>query len=157
MPVRRRNCPPRLTVVIFRRFSFGSHGPTKAVQISGKDKVHIFASSGDVAISRAFVIVGNKGFIQSHPDVTVRMLAALRDASDFMKTDRAEAVKITAARNKMSFDMAEYIVGLYNFEVALGDTIVSGAKVEEAWMRGKARLKGNPINSDTVVDRSYSR
>jgi hypothetical protein len=46
-------------------------------------------------------------------------------------------------------------MGLYNFDIAFGDTIVSGAKVEEAWMRGKERLKGQPINWEKVVDRSY--
>ncbi len=151
--------PPELPAALDRgdiqAFFVWEPWPSKAVQISGKDKVHILASSGDVGYFQSFSIVGNKNFIQSHPDVTVRMLAALRDASNFMKTNRAEAVKVTAARNKVSPDMAEYIMGLYNFEVAFGDTIVSGAKVEEAWMRGKERLKGNPINWDAVVDRTY--
>lgn len=129
--------------------------PTKAVEISGKDKVHILASSGDVGYFQNFVIVGNKTFIQSHPDVTIRMLAAMREASDFIKSNHAEAVKITAARNKVSYDLAEYIMGLYNFKIGFADTIVSGAKVEEAWMRSKERLKGNSINWDNVVDRSY--
>jgi len=151
--------PPELPAALDRgdiqAFFVWEPWPTKAVQISGKDKVHILASSGDVGYFQSFVIVGNKNFIQSHPDVTVRMLVAMREASDFMKKDRADAVKITAARNKMSADMAEYIMGLYNFEIAFGDTIVSGAKVEEAWMRSKERLKGDPINWNTVVDRSY--
>jgi NitT/TauT family transport system substrate-binding protein len=151
--------PPELPAALDRgdiqAFFVWEPWPSKAVQISGKDKVHILASSGDVGYFQSFVIVGNKNFIRSHPDVTVRMLAAMREASDFMKKERAEAVKITAARNKVSAELAEYIMGLYNFEIAFGDTIVSGAKVEEAWMRGKQRLRGDPINWDTVVDRSY--
>jgi NitT/TauT family transport system substrate-binding protein len=151
--------PPELPAALDRgdiqAFFVWEPWPTKAVQISGKDKVHILASSGDVGYFQSFSIVGNKNFIQSKPDVTVRMLAAMRDASAFMKTNRAEAVKITAARNKVPLDIAEYIMGLYNFDIAFGDTIVSGAKVEEAWMRGKERLKGQPINWEKVVDRSY--
>jgi hypothetical protein len=33
--------------------------------------------------------------------------------------------------------------------------MVDGAKVEEAWMRGKNRLKGEPINWQKTIDRSY--
>jgi hypothetical protein len=32
---------------------------------------------------------------------------------------------------------------------------MEGAKTEEAWMRGKERLRGAPIDWTKVIDRSY--
>jgi hypothetical protein len=55
----------------------------------------------------------------------------------------------------MTPEMAEYIVGLYTFKVDLAESMVAGARTEETWMRGKERLKGNAIDWNVVVDRSY--
>lgn len=130
--------------------------PSKSVEISGKNKVHILASSGDVGYFQNFIIVGNKNFVQAKPDVTARVLAAMRDASDYLVHKHADAVKIAAARNKMTPQMAEYILSLYKFKVGFDrDAIVESAKVEEAWMRTKERLKGNPIDWTKITDRSY--
>jgi NitT/TauT family transport system substrate-binding protein len=151
--------PPELPAALDRgdvqAFFSWEPWPSRAVEISGKNKVHILASSGDVGYFQSFIVVGNKKFVQAKPDVTARMLAALRDASDYVAADRAESIKITAARNKMTPQMAEYILGLYKFKLDLEDTMVSGSKVEEAWLRSKERLKGNPIDWAKIVDRSY--
>ena len=151
--------PPELPAALDRgdvqAFFSWEPWPSKSVEISGKDKVHILASSGDVGYFQSFVVVGNKKFIQGRPDVTVRMLAAMRDASDYLVSERAEAIKIAATRNKMTPQMADYILGLYKFKMDLADNVVTGAKTEEAWMRKKERLRGNPIDWTKVVDRSY--
>jgi hypothetical protein len=83
------------------------------------------------------------------------VLAALRDATHYLNNERADAIKIAATRNKMTPEMAEYIVGLYTFKVDLAESMVAGARTEEAWMRGKERLRGSPIDWNVVVDRSY--
>jgi hypothetical protein len=83
------------------------------------------------------------------------LLAALRDATDYMNKERADAIKITAARNKLTPEMAEYIVGLYKFNLDIADSMIAAARTEEAWMRGKQRLRGNLIDWNVVVDRSY--
>ena len=130
--------------------------PSKAVEVSGKEKVHILASSGDVGYFQSFIIVGNKNFVESKPDVTARVLAAIRDAIDYMNTNPDDAVKIGAERNKLTPQLAKYIIGLYKFKLDIADQrMVDGAKVEEAWMRGKNRLKGEPINWQKTIDRSY--
>ena len=151
--------PPELPVALDRgdvqAFFSWEPWPSRSVEISGKDKVHILASSGDVGYFQSFIIVGNKRFIQARPEVTVRMLAAMRDASDFVLQSHEESVKITAERNKMTPKLAEYIVGLYKFKMDIQPRMVEGAKVEEAWMRGKQRLRGNPIDWDKILDRSY--
>lgn len=151
--------PPELPAALDRgdiqAFFSWEPWPSKAVQISGKDKVHILASSGDVSYFQSFVIVGNKTFIQQHPDVTVRLLAAMRDASDYLNQNHDDAIKIAADHNKMTPTMAEYILSLYDFKVDFSDRIISGAKVEEAWMRQKDRLKGEPIDWAKVADRKY--
>ena len=151
--------PPELVPALVRgdvqAFFSWEPWPTKAVEIGGKDKVHILASSGDVGYFQSFVVVGNKSFLQAKPDVTARVLAALRDATDYLNNERADAIKIAATRNKMTPEMAEYIVGLYTFKVDLAESMVAGARTEEAWMRGKERLKGSPIDWNVVVDRSY--
>jgi NitT/TauT family transport system substrate-binding protein len=151
--------PPELPAALDRgdvqAFFSWEPWPSKSVEISGKNKVHILASSGDVGYFQNFVVVGNKKFIQAKPDVTVRVLAAMRDASDYMAREHAETIKVTAARNKMTPQMAEYIFSLYKFEIGLSDKVAEGAKVEEAWMRGKERLKGNPIDWTKVIDRTY--
>ncbi len=151
--------PPELPAALDRRdiqaFFCWEPWPSKSVEISGKDKVHILASSGEVGYFQSFVVVGNRNFISAHPDVTVRLLAAMRDASDFVAKEHAETVKITGARNKMTPQMAEYILSLYKFKMDFIPEIVDGGKVEEAWMRGRERLKGNPIDWNKIVDRSY--
>jgi NitT/TauT family transport system substrate-binding protein len=151
--------PPELPAALDRgdvqAFFSWEPWPSKSVEISGKDKVHILASSGDVGYFQNFVVVGNRKFIQANPDVTVRLLAAMRDASDYLARDHEDAIKIAAARNKMTRQMADYILGLYQFKMTLDDKVVTGAKVEEDWMRNKQRLRGNPIDWTKVVDRSY--
>jgi NitT/TauT family transport system substrate-binding protein len=151
--------PPELPAALDRgdvqAFFSWEPWPSKSVEISGKDKVHILASSGDVGYFQSFIVVGNKKFIQAHPDLTVGVLAAMRDASDYLATEHAEAIKIAAARNKMTPQMAEYILGLYKFKMDLAENVATGAKIEEAWMRGKERLKGNPIDWTKLIDRSY--
>jgi NitT/TauT family transport system substrate-binding protein len=151
--------PPELVPALVRgdiqAFFSWEPWPTKAVEIAGKDKVHILASSGEVGYFQSFVVVGNKNFVQAKPDVTARLLAALRNATDYMNKERADAIKITAARNKLTPEMAEYIVGLYKFNLDIADSMVAAARTEEAWMRGKQRLRGNLIDWNVVVDRSY--
>jgi NitT/TauT family transport system substrate-binding protein len=151
--------PPELVPALVRgdvqAFFSWEPWPTKAVEIAGKDKVHILASSGDVGYFQSFVVVGNKSFIQANPDATVRLLAGLHDATNYLNNERADSIKIAAARNKMTSQMAEYILGLYHFKLDIADGMVQGARTEEAWMRGKERLKGAPIDWNVVVDRSY--
>jgi NitT/TauT family transport system substrate-binding protein len=151
--------PPELVPALVRgdvqAFFSWEPWPTKAVEIAGRDKVHILASSGDVGYFQSFVVVGNKNFLQAKPDVTARVLAGLRDATDYLNNERADAIKIAATRNKMTPEMAEYIVGLYKFKLDLAESMVAGARTEEAWMRSKDRLKGSPIDWNVVVDRSY--
>lgn len=73
-----------------------------------------------------------------------------------MARERAEAIKIAAERNKLTPQMAEYILGLYQFKLDLAtDVVTEGAKTEEAWLRSKERLKGNPIDWTKVIERSY--
>jgi NitT/TauT family transport system substrate-binding protein len=130
--------------------------PSKAVEISGKDKVHLLASSGDVGYFLNFIVVANKKFAELKPDVTARVLAALRDAIDYMNSNKADAIKIGAESNKLTPKMAEYIINFYKFKLDLPDkAMVGSTKVEEAWMRGKNRLKGEPINWDKTIDGHY--
>jgi NitT/TauT family transport system substrate-binding protein len=151
--------PPELPAALDRNdvqaFFSWEPWPSKAVEISGKDKVHILASSGDVGYFQSFIVVGNKKFVHAHPDVTVRVLAAMRDASDFLAKDRAQAIKITAQRNRMSAQLAEYIFGLYRFQMGLDDRVAADGKVEEAWMRSKERLKGNAVDWNKLIEKTY--
>jgi NitT/TauT family transport system substrate-binding protein len=130
--------------------------PSRAVEVSGKDKVHILASSGDVGYLLHFIIVGNKKFIEAKPDATVRLLAAMRDAIDYMNREHADAVKVGAERNKLSPQMSEKVIGFYKFKLDLSDPkLLETAKTEEAWMRSKERLKGGPINWEKTINASY--
>ena len=151
--------PPELPAALDRNdvqaFFSWEPWPSKSIEISGKDKVHILASSGDVGYFQSFIVVGNKNFVKAHPDVTVRVLAAMRDASAYVAQDHSETVKIAAQRNKMTPQMAEYIMGLYKFNVDLSDRVAQDGKVEEAWMRSKERLKGNAIDWNKLIDHTY--
>lgn len=151
--------PPELVPALVRgdvqAFFSWEPWPTKAIEVAGNDKVHLLASSGDVGYFQSFVVVGNKNFIQANPDVTARLLAALRDATNYLNNQRTDSIKIAAARNKMTPEMAEYILGLYHFKLDIAESMVQGARMEEAWMRGKERLKGAPIDWNVVIDRSY--
>ena len=129
--------------------------PARAVEISGKDKVHILATSGDVGYLLNFVVVANKKFVDAKPEAAARVLAALRDAIDFQKRNPAEAARIGAEKNKLKPDMAAYIINLYQFSVGMPPTMEAAARTEEAWMRSKERLKGEPIDWSKTIDRSY--
>jgi NitT/TauT family transport system substrate-binding protein len=151
--------PPELPAALDRgdiqAFFCWEPWPSRAVEISGKDKVHILGSSRDAGYFQNYVLAGNKKYIQTNPDVTVRVLIALREASDYLARERADAVKIAAEHNKLSPQLAEYILGLYQFRMSLTDAVAEGAKVEEAWLRSKDRLKGDPIDWTKVIDRTY--
>ena len=129
--------------------------PSKAVEVSGKDKVHIIANSGDVGYFLNFIAVANKKFAEAKPDVTTRVLAAIRDAIDFINKERAQAVKIGAEKSKLKPELAAYIMNLYKFSVSITDELVSASRTEEAWMRSKERLKGEPIDWSKTIDRRF--
>lgn len=128
--------------------------PTKAVQVSGKDKVHLLVGSSDVGYFSNIILVGNKNYVTAHPDSTARVLAALRDATDFMDRDHATTVQIAAESNKLSPELAGYIVGLYRFSFGFANEMVTTAKGEEAWMRSRNQIKGPPIDWSQIADRT---
>lgn len=128
---------------------------TRAIEVSGKDKVHILANSGDVGYLLNFIVAANKNFAAAHPDAVVHVLAALRDAIDYQNSHPAEAAQIGGDKNKLKPDMAGTIIGLYKFSLGIAPEMESAVKTEEAWMRSKNRLKGDPIDWSKTIDRSY--
>jgi NitT/TauT family transport system substrate-binding protein len=129
--------------------------PMRAVEVSGKDKVHIQATSGDVGYLLNFIVAANKKFVDAKPDVTVRVLAALRDAIDFQNNNAAEAIRIGAESNKLKLQMSAYVIGLYKFSLAQSPDMEIAAKTEEAWLRSKERLRGDPIDWSKTIDLRY--
>ena len=127
---------------------------SRGVEVSGKDKVHIVANSGDVGYQLNFVVVANKKFVDSKPDTAVKVLAALRDAINFQNANPAEAAKIGAAKNKLSPEMASYIINLYKDSLEAATDAKPAAIAEEQWMRSKDRLKGQPIDWDQTINRT---
>ena len=128
---------------------------SRAVEVSGKDKVHILANSGDVGYFLNFIVVANKKLAEANPEATTRVLAALRDAIAFQNSNPAEAARIGAEKNKLKPEMASYIINLYQFSLGIAPNTEVAAKTEEAWMRSKERLKGEPIDWSKTIDRSY--
>lgn len=129
--------------------------PTRAVQVSGKDKVHILANSGAIGYELNFVVVANKAFVAAKPKVVVRLLAALRDAIDYQNKNPKEAAEIGATSNKLTPALASSIIDLYHFSLGLSGQLATAAKTEEEWMRSKDRLKGAPIDWNKTIERSY--
>jgi ABC-type nitrate/sulfonate/bicarbonate transport system substrate-binding protein len=128
---------------------------TRAVQVSGKDKVHILANSGDVDYMLNFIVVANGKFADAKPDAVIRVLAALRDAIDFQNQNPVEAARIGAETNKLKPDLAGYVIGLYKFSLGMPPGLEKAVKDEEAWMRGMNRVKGDPIDWAKTIDRSF--
>ena len=129
--------------------------PVRAVEISGKDKVHILATSGDVGYLLNFIVAANKKFVEAKPEVTVRVLAALRDAIEYQNGNPPEAVRIGAESNKLKPDMSAFVIGLYKFALGQPPEMAAAAKTEEAWLRAKERLKGDPIDWSKTIDLQY--
>ena len=115
--------------------------PTRAVQVSGKDKVHILANSGDVDYMLNFIVVANGKFADAKPEVVAKVLAALRDAIDFQNQNPAEAARIGAEANKLKPDMAGYIIHLYKFSLGMAPGLEEAVKAEETWMRAATASK----------------
>jgi NitT/TauT family transport system substrate-binding protein len=128
---------------------------SRAVEVSGKDKVHILANSGDVGYFLNFIVVANKKFAEANPEATARVLAALREAIAFQNSNPAEAARIGAEKNKLKPEMASYIINLYQYSLGIAPNTEAAAKTEETWMRSKERLKGDPIDWSKTIDRSY--
>jgi ABC-type nitrate/sulfonate/bicarbonate transport system substrate-binding protein len=151
--------PPELVPSLDRRdieaYFVWEPWASRAIEVSGKDKVQILANSGDVGYLLNFIVVANKKFAADKPDATVRVLAALRDAIDFQNRNPADAARIGAEKNKLKPDMASYIINLYKFSLGIAPEMESAVKTEEAWMRSKNRLKGDPIDWSKTIDRSY--
>lgn len=129
--------------------------PARAVEISGKDKVHIQATSGDVGYLLNFIVAANKKFVEAKPEATVRVLAALRDAIAFQNSNPAEAVRIGAESNKLKPELSSFVLGLYKFSLGQSPDMEGAARTEEAWLRGKERLKGDPIDWSKTIDLQY--
>lgn len=151
--------PPELVSALDRHdieaFFCWEPWPSRAVEISGKDKVHLLATSGDVGYFLNFVVVANKAFLKTKPELAVKVLAALRDAIEYQNAHPDEAARIGADKNKLTPAMSRYIINLYKFSLAITPQIASAASAEEAWMRSKERLKGQPIDWNTTIDRQY--
>ena len=128
---------------------------SRAIEVSGKDKVHILANSGDVGYNLNFVVVANKKFVDAKPKTVENVLAALRDAINWQNANPVEAAQIGAKANKLDTKMASYIIGLYKFSLGLTPDTITAAKAEEVWMRSKERLKGNPIDWSKTIDRQF--
>ncbi len=151
--------PPELVPTLDRRdieaFFCWEPWPSKAVQISGKDKVHLLANSGDIGYFLNFIVVSNQKFVTAHPETTVKVLAALRDAIAYLNANPAEAIAIGAARNKLTPEMSSYVLNLYKYALEVTPEIGTAAAAEEQWMRSKERLKGSPIDWNKVIERQY--
>jgi NitT/TauT family transport system substrate-binding protein len=126
--------------------------PSRAVEISGKDKVHIQATSGDIGYLLNFIVAANKKFVDSKPDATARVLAALRDAIDFQNSNPAESIRVGAESNKLKPEMSAYVIGLYKFSLGQSPEMETAARTEEAWLRAKERLKGAPIDWSRTIE-----
>ena len=100
-------------------------------------------------------MAANKKFVEAKPDATVRVLAALRDAIEFQNGNPAEAVRIGAESNKLKPEMSSFVLGLYKFSLGQSPEMETAAKTEEAWLRGKERLKGDPIDWSKTIDLQY--
>lgn len=151
--------PPELVPSLDRRdieaYFCWEPWPSRAVEVSGKDKVHLLANSGDVGYFLNFVVVANQKFVETKPDLTVKVLAALRDAIVFQNANPAEAARIGALKNKLTLEMSSYIINLYKFSLGITPEMVTAAEAEEKWMRSKQRLKGQPIDWNKTIDRRY--
>ena len=47
------------------------------------------------------------------------------------------------------------MLGLYKFSLGQSPEMETAAKTEEAWLRGKERLKGDPIDWSKTIDLQY--
>lgn len=129
--------------------------PSRAVEISGKDKVKLLLSSGDFGYFLSFIAVVNRKFSDAKPDATARVLAAIRDASEFINTNRPEAVQIAAKWSRIKPELAAYNMDIYKYAMSLTDAMRTAAKDEEAWMRSKGRIKADPIDWGKTIDPKF--
>jgi len=129
--------------------------PARALEISGKDKVRILATSGDLDYMMYFIVVANRKFTEAKPEVAVKSLAALRDAIAWQNSHPAEAAKIGAEKNKLKTDMSSYIINLYRYALSAPAEVKASAVLEEAWMRNRERVKGPQVDWNRMLDRSY--
>lgn len=129
--------------------------PSRAVEISGKDKVKLLLSSGDFGYFLNFIAVVNRKFSDAKPDATARVLAAIRDATTFINSNRPEAVQIAAKWSRIKPELAAYNMNIYKYGLSLTDAMRTAAKDEEAWMRSKGRIKADPIDWSKTIDSKF--
>jgi len=148
--------PPELIPAIDRgdiqAFLVWEPWASRAVEISGKDKVKILLSSGDFGYYLNFIAVANRNFSDAKPDITARVLAAIRDAMNFINASRPEAVQIGAKWSRIKPELAAYNMDIYTYAMSLTDEMRTAVKEEEAWMRSKGRIKGDPIDWNKTID-----
>jgi ABC-type nitrate/sulfonate/bicarbonate transport system substrate-binding protein len=128
---------------------------SRAIEVSGKDKVHILANSGDVNYMLNFIVATNVKFAAAKPDAIVKTLAALRDAIDYQKSHPDEAARIGGEKNKLKPEAAANIIHLYQYSLGVAPDMEPGLKAEEAWLRAHNRVKGEPIDWSKTIDQSY--
>jgi len=152
--------PPELVPALDRgdiqAFMSWEPWPSRAVEISGKDKVRVLLTSGDFGYFLHFIAVVHPKFAAAKPDATARVLAALRDASEFVYTNRAEAIQIGAQYSKIKPELSASIIDQYKYTLTLTEEMRRVAKEEEAWMRSKGRIKtADPIDWSKTIDPRY--
>ena len=158
LPVQPPELIPSLDRGDIQAFMSWEPWPTRAVDIVGKDKVRILLTSGDFGYFLNFITVVNQKFAEAKPDATARVLAALRDATEFIYANRAEGIRIGAQYSKIKPELAAAIMDQYKYALSVTDDMRAAAKAEEAWMRGKGRIKGDPIDwSRTIDSRFYEK
>lgn len=77
--------------------------------------------------------VSNKQFIQKHSEAIARFLKAIKQAEEFTKNNKDEAVAIVAGRLGSEKDFISSIWNDYQFEIFLDQTIILSIENEARW------------------------
>jgi NitT/TauT family transport system substrate-binding protein len=79
------------------------------------------------------LLAARPAWAKANIDGTAKLLKALMTAATWMKSNRAEAVKITAAAIGMDASALDPIFDRWSFEVELSDDLVSAFDAQFAW------------------------
>jgi sulfonate transport system substrate-binding protein len=115
-------------------------------------------ASGKGLIEPTTVVATRRSFLTKYPDLVQKFLAAHREAVDFTRTHRDEALRLAAEDQKITIDDAKRQIDWYDFSPTLTDKDVANLDADQSFMlENKMIQKRIDIRKDLIDPMAFKK
>ena len=127
----------------------------KARELLGKNAL-VF--SPDDIYGETWNIVASKEYAKKNPEGIRRFLRALLKAENFLKSNKQEAIEITAKQSNLEKSIVESDLDLWNIELVLNTVLTDSLDLEAEWPIEKGISKSTSLpDYGKLIDPSFLR